>query len=88
MNSESASLTDNGIAMRGFDILHPIRVRTEHRYEVTFALYGGDHHGVRASAAGCAAINFEHSLGGSPRADHQHIKRFTQRPRRVGRQLR
>src|SRR5437588_5735020 len=58
VNAASASMTDNGVALRGLDILHPIRFQAEHRYEVTFALHGGDHHGVRAYAAGCATMNF------------------------------
>jgi hypothetical protein len=37
VNAASASLTDNGVALRGLDIFHPIRFRAEHRYEVTFA---------------------------------------------------
>jgi hypothetical protein len=62
MNTASASLTDNGVALRGLDILHPIRFRAEHRDEVTFALHGGDYHGVRACAAGYATMNFEGGL--------------------------
>ena len=62
VNAASASLTDNGVALRGLDILHPIRFRAEHRYEVTFAFHGGDHHGVRSCAAGCATMNFEGGL--------------------------
>ena len=52
VNGPSTSVADDGVAMRCLDVLHPIRPRAEHRYEVTFALHGGDHDGVRASAAG------------------------------------
>jgi hypothetical protein len=61
-NAASASLMDNGIALRGVGILHPIRFRAEHRDEVLFALHGGDHNGVRAYAPGCATSNFEGRL--------------------------
>src|SRR5438552_12128549 len=61
-NAAMAPLADYGVAMRGLDVLHPIRPRAEHRYEVMFALHGGDHHGDRASAAGCAATDFEGGL--------------------------
>jgi hypothetical protein len=62
VNGASASLPDNGFAVRGFDVFHPIRPRAEHRYEVTFTLHGGDHPGIRASTAGCATTDFEDSL--------------------------
>src|SRR5262247_2875798 len=55
----------------------------------TFARHGGDHHGfarvrpeVRPRTSRTAW-----NRGGSPRPDHQHAKRLTQRPTRVGRQL-
>jgi hypothetical protein len=62
VNSDSAPLTDNGVAMRGLDIPHPVGIRTEHRYEVTFTVNGGDHHRVRSLAAGLAISNFEGGL--------------------------
>ena len=62
VNTAAGSLTDNGVAMRGLNILHPIRFRAEHRYEVTFALHGCDHQRVRASATGCATVDFEGRL--------------------------
>src|SRR4029434_5685283 len=61
-NAASASLADHCVAMRGFDVLYPIGPRAEHRYEITFALDSGDHDGGRASAAGCATLNFEDGL--------------------------
>src|SRR5262249_36964150 len=39
-----------------------IGIGSEHRYDVTLAFEGSNHHGVRASAAGCAAANFEGHL--------------------------
>jgi transposase InsO family protein len=38
VNRASASLADNGVAMRRFDVFRPVRVGAEHRYQVTFAL--------------------------------------------------
>src|SRR5512133_1112631 len=71
VNGPSTSLTDHGVTMRSLDVLHPIRPRTEHRYLVTAARHGGDHHWIRASAADLrpgtsrTAMNF----GGSPMPD-------------------
>ena len=54
-----ASLPEHGLAVRGLDVLHPIRLRTEHRDEIVLALHGGDHDSGRASAAGYATTDFE-----------------------------
>src|SRR5215467_8033561 len=62
VNAASSSLTNKGVAIRSLDILHPIGFRTEHRYEETLAVHGGDDHGNRASAPGLAAFNFEGCL--------------------------
>jgi hypothetical protein len=62
VNAASASLTDEGVSTRGFDIFHPIRFGSEHRYQVAFALQGGDHHRVGTYAAGFATTNFERGL--------------------------
>jgi hypothetical protein len=53
---------DNGIALRGVDILHPITFRAKHRDEVAFSPHGGDHDGGRAYAAGCATTNLDGGL--------------------------
>ena len=62
VNPASVSLTNDRVTMRSLDVLHPIGFRAEHRHEVTFALHGGDDHGVRASVARYATIHFENGL--------------------------
>jgi hypothetical protein len=90
VNAATAALADDGIAMRGLDILHPVGIGTKHRDQVMFAINRGDYDWIGASGPDVrprtsrAAWN----LGGSPRPDHQQFRRLIQWPRRVGRQPR
>jgi hypothetical protein len=90
MNVVASSLTNEGITMGSLDILNPFGFRAVHRDETTLVVNGGDHHRVRAFAAGFAPLDLESgwNLGGSPSPDHQFQKLSIHRPRHVGRQLR
>ncbi len=45
-NGTPASLPDDGVAVRSFDVFHPIGIRPQHGDQVIFAIHRGDHHGV------------------------------------------
>src|SRR5262245_28432968 len=53
-NGPAVTLADDGVTVRGFDVLHPIRVRAKHRYQVPHAPDCCDHDGCRARMAGDA----------------------------------
>jgi hypothetical protein len=42
---------DDGVAVRGLEVVDPIRNRPKHRDNVLVALHGRQHDGVRAHAA-------------------------------------
>ena len=54
----AAALMDDGVAMRGLDILHPVGIGTKHRNQVVFARKSGDYDWIGTRAAGCAAPHF------------------------------
>jgi hypothetical protein len=58
VNTAPKSLANNGVAMCSLDVLHPVRLRAEHRHEIAFALHGGDYHRIRAPATGPASTDF------------------------------
>ena len=62
VNAASASVTDNSIAVCSFDILHPVRLQTEHRYEIALPIHRGNDHGIRVYAAGLVHLNFKNGL--------------------------
>jgi hypothetical protein len=62
MNLAPASLPDDGVAMGGFDVFHPVGVRSQHRDEVMFALHRCDHDGIRTHAAGYTTADFKRGL--------------------------
>ena len=62
VNTASASLTDNSFAVCSFDILHPVRLQIEHRYEIVLPIHRGNDHGIRVYAAGLVHLNFKNGL--------------------------
>ena len=62
VNAATTPVSNDRLTMCRFDILYPIRLHTEHRYEVVFAVDGGEHYGIRAYTAGFASSNFKDSL--------------------------
>ena len=62
VNAVAASLTENRLAIQRFDVLNPCRFCSEHRYEISLAVYSGNYHRSGACAARFASLHFEDGL--------------------------
>ncbi len=90
MDSPAAALPDHSVAVRRFDILHPVRTRAQHRHQIALAVHRGDDNGLARTRPDLRPRTSRTAMmrGGSPSPEYQPCTRFTKCPRRVGLQLR
>ena len=62
VDAAPSSVPDDGVAMRRFNVLHPLGIRSEHRHEVFLTFYTGDYHRRGPSPAGYTAASFKRGL--------------------------